>query len=43
MHTGKKHDYLVMDMEFNDNGMLDASIITYLKNVISDFLEAITE
>ncbi len=42
MHTGKKHDYLGVDMEINNNGTLDASVITYLKNVISEFLETIT-
>ncbi len=42
MHTGQKHDYLGVDMEFNDNGTLDASMITYLKNVISKFPEMIT-
>jgi hypothetical protein len=29
-------------MEFNDNGTLDASMIMYLKNVISEFPEMIT-
>ncbi len=29
MHTGKKHDYLGVDMEFNEDGMLDVSMIMY--------------
>jgi hypothetical protein len=41
MHTGQKHDYLGVDMEFNDNGTLNASMITYLKNVIFEFAEMI--
>jgi len=28
MHTGRKHDYLGVDMEFNDDGALEASMIT---------------
>jgi hypothetical protein len=31
MHTGKKHNYLGMDMECNNNGTLEVSMITYLK------------
>ncbi len=42
MHTGCKHNYLGVDMEFNDDGTLEASMITYLKNVISKFPEVIT-
>ncbi len=42
MHTGKKHDYLGVDMEFMDDGTLDVSMITYLKNVIAEFPEMIT-
>ncbi len=41
-HTGRKHNYLGVDMEFNDYGTLEASMITYLKNVISEFPEVIT-
>ena len=41
MHTGQKHDYLGVDMEFNEDGTLDVSMIEYLKNVIKDFPEAI--
>ena len=41
MHTGRKHDYLGVDMEFNDDGTLDVLMIPYLKNVIADFPELI--
>ncbi len=43
MHTKRKHNYLGVDMEFNDDGTLEASMITYLKNVISEFPEVIRE
>lgn len=43
MHTGKKHNYLGVDMEFNDDGTLDISMIKYLKNIIDEFLEIIKE
>jgi hypothetical protein len=42
MRIGKKYDYLGVDMELNDNGTLDVSIITYLKNVMAKFPEIIT-
>ena len=42
MHTGLKHRYLGMDMEFNKDGMLEVSMITYLKNVIEQFPEEIS-
>jgi hypothetical protein len=42
MHNGQKHDCLGVDMEFNDDGTLNASMITYLKNVTSKFQEMIT-
>jgi hypothetical protein len=42
MHTGKKHNYLGVDMEFNEDGTLDVSMINYLKNVINEFPETIT-
>jgi hypothetical protein len=42
MHTGQKHKYLGMDMEFNEDGMLEVSMITYLKNVIEQFPEEIS-
>jgi hypothetical protein len=41
MHTSKKHNYLGMDMEFNNNGTLGVSMITYLKNIIKQFPEVI--
>jgi hypothetical protein len=42
MHTGQKHKYLGMDMEFNEDGMLEVFMITYLKNVIEQFPEEIS-
>jgi len=42
MHTGTKHDYLGVDIEFNEDGTLDASMIPYLKGVIPEFPELIT-
>ncbi len=42
MHMGKRHNYLGMDMEFKDDGMLEVSIIAYLKDVIKQFPEEIT-
>ncbi len=42
MHTGHKHNYLGVDMEFKYDGTLEASMITYLKNVITEFPEVIT-
>jgi hypothetical protein len=41
MHTGKKHGYLGVDMEFNNDGMLDKLMITYLWDIINDFPEGI--
>ncbi len=34
---GKRYDYLRVNMEFNDNGTLEVSIITYLKDAIAGF------
>jgi hypothetical protein len=42
MCTGKRHDYIEVNMEFNDNGKLDVSMMSYLKKGIADFSEAIT-
>ncbi len=42
VHAGKRHNYLGVKMKFNDDGMLDTSMIRYLKNVISEFPEVIT-
>ena len=41
MHTGTKHNYLGVDMEFNEDGTLDASMILYLKGVVAEFPELI--
>ena len=41
MHTGCKHDYLGMDMEFCEDGALEVSMFKYLNNVIEDFPEII--
>ena len=41
MHTGKRHNHLGVDMEFNEDGTLDISMIKYLKNVIDEFPEII--
>jgi len=42
MHTGCKHDYLGVDMEFRKDGTLGVSMIPYLKNVIAEFPEIIS-
>ncbi len=42
MHTGQKHEYLGMYMEFNEDGMLEVLMVTYLKNVIEQFPEEIS-
>jgi len=31
MHTGNKHDYLGVDLEFNDDGTLDVSMVNILR------------
>ena len=41
MHTGTKHNYLGVDVEFNNDGTLDASMISYLKGIIAEFPELI--
>jgi hypothetical protein len=41
MHTGRKHNYLGVDMEFCEDGALEVSMFKYLNNVIEDFLEII--
>ncbi len=41
MHTGWKHNYLGMDLEFNKDGTLDMSMVQYLKNIIAEFPEVI--
>ena len=42
MHTGQRHNYLGVDMEFKDDGTLDVSMVAYLENVISEFPEMIS-
>jgi hypothetical protein len=42
MHTGCKHDYLGVDMEFRKDETLGVSMIPYLKNVIAEFPEIIS-
>jgi hypothetical protein len=42
MHTGRKHDYLGIDLEFREDGNLDVSMVKYLKGVIEGFPEQIT-
>jgi hypothetical protein len=37
MHTGRKHNYLGMEIEFNEDDMLEVSMITYLKNITGLF------
>ena len=42
MHTGNKHDYLGVDLEFNDDGTLNVLMANYCKCVIAEFPEMIT-
>ena len=42
MHTGPKHDYLGVNMEFRKDGTLGVSMIAYIKNVIAEFPEIIS-
>jgi len=42
MHTGRKHDYLGVDLEFTDEGTLEVSMFKYLRDVIKEFPEKIT-
>ncbi len=37
----KKHNFLGMDIKFNNNRTLEVSMITYLKNIIKQFPEVI--
>ena len=41
MHVGNKHDYLGVDLEFEQDGRLNVSMVNYLKNVIKAFPEQI--
>jgi hypothetical protein len=42
MHMGNKRDYLEVDLEFNDDGTLDMSMMNYLKSVIAELPEMFT-
>jgi hypothetical protein len=39
MHTGKKHDSLGVDLDFNNDGTLDVHMIAYLMTGIAEFPE----
>ena len=41
MHRGRKHNYLGVDLEFQEDGKLNVSMINYLKEVIKGFPEQI--
>ena len=41
MHTGTKHDYIGMDLEFMVNGTLEVSMHKYLDGIIDDFPELV--
>ena len=41
MHVGNKHDYLGVDLEFQQDRRLNVSMVNYLKNVIKGFSEQI--
>ncbi len=41
MHTGWRHNYLGVDMEFRKDGTLGVSMVAYLKNVIAEFPEMV--
>ncbi len=41
MHVGNKHDYLGVDLEFQQDRWLDVLMVNYLKNVIEGFSEQI--
>ncbi len=41
MHMGNKHDYLGVDLEFQQNRKPDVSMVNYLKNAIEWFPEQI--
>ncbi len=42
MHTGNKHNYLGVNLEFNDDSTLNVSMVNYIKSVIAEFPEMIT-
>ena len=37
MHAGRKHDYLRVDLEFQEKGCLGVLMVSYLKGVIDGF------
>jgi hypothetical protein len=39
MHMGRKHNYLGVDLEFQEDGNLGVSMVKYLKGVIEEFPE----
>ena len=41
MHVGNKHNYLGVDLEFEQDGRLNVLMVNYLKNVIKAFPEEI--
>jgi len=41
MHVGNKHNYLGVDLEFEQDGRLNVLMVNYLKNVIKAFPEQI--
>jgi hypothetical protein len=41
MHTGRKHDYLGVGLEFCKDGNLQVSMVKYLENEIKEFPELI--
>ena len=42
VHRGDVHDYLGMDLDYSNPGVLRVSMIKYLKKVFDDFPELIT-
>jgi hypothetical protein len=41
MHKGNKHNYLGVDLEFQQDGRLSVSMVNYLKNIIDGFPDQI--
>ena len=41
IHRGKVHDYLGMDLDYSNNGMVKISMIKYIKKILSQFPEVI--
>jgi hypothetical protein len=42
VHHGKVHNYLGMDLNFANEGIVQISMITYTTKILTNFLEAIT-